>query len=85
MIVDLVVALVVVALAGSAWATWAGVPTRRRRRSSPPELEGDWWSRFETEFRAYAQRATKPSPQNRPGSPRRRSTDGPGRLSDRPE
>lgn len=25
-----------------------------RRHHTPPELRGDWWSRFETEFRAYA-------------------------------
>jgi hypothetical protein len=24
---------------------------------TPPELRGDWWSRFETEFRAYARQA----------------------------
>jgi hypothetical protein len=24
-------------------------------RRTPPELQGDWWQRFEREFRAYAQ------------------------------
>jgi hypothetical protein len=27
-----------------------------RRHRTPPDLRGDWWSRFESEFRAYAER-----------------------------
>ncbi|MBV9006733.1 MAG: hypothetical protein JOZ98_23155 [Solirubrobacterales bacterium] len=26
-------------------------------RRTPPELRGDWWPQFESEFRAYAERA----------------------------
>lgn len=28
----------------------------RRRRRTPPELRGDWWARFESDFRAYTER-----------------------------
>lgn len=28
----------------------------RRREEAPQELEGDWWRRFEAEFREYARR-----------------------------
>jgi hypothetical protein len=28
----------------------------KRRRGTPEDLRGDWWPRFETEFRAYASR-----------------------------
>ena len=28
----------------------------KRLRETPEELRGDWWSRFEAEFRAYARR-----------------------------
>lgn len=38
---------VTVLLGYVAWATW----TERR---TPAELRGDWWTRFEREFRAYA-------------------------------
>lgn len=31
-----------------------------RRRQTPVELRGDWWSRFEAEFRAYAARTSAP-------------------------
>jgi hypothetical protein len=27
-----------------------------RRRRTPPELRGDWWTSFEREFREYARR-----------------------------
>jgi hypothetical protein len=33
-----------------------------RRRRTPSELRGDWWTAFEREFRSYAKRAA--------GSPR---------------
>jgi hypothetical protein len=36
-----------------------------RRRRTPAELRGDWWPRFEAEFRAYARR-TASSPTRRP-------------------
>lgn len=49
------------------------------RRRTPPELRGDWWPRFEAEFRAYAERAASAASRNRdhtrdgkssPGDPR---------------
>ena len=46
----LVLVLAALALAGGACAI---VVTVRRRRT-PPELRGDWWTPFEREFRAYA-------------------------------
>jgi hypothetical protein len=30
-----------------------------RRRRTPPELRGDWWTPFEREFRAYARQAAR--------------------------
>lgn len=48
-------ALVIVALA-LAGGTCAIVLTVRRRRT-PRELRGDWWTAFEHEFRAYAKQA----------------------------
>lgn len=41
---------------------------------TPPELKGDWWSDFERQFRAYAQRAesethTTDNPTERHGPP----------------
>jgi hypothetical protein len=30
-------------------------------RRPPPELRGDWWSRFETQFRAYVRAQTRRS------------------------
>jgi hypothetical protein len=50
-----------------------------RRRSRPPELSGDWWSRFEREFRAYARCTSDTSAQFRS---RARDTD--HRDDDRP-
>ena len=47
-----------VLLLGAAW----------RRAHRPAELRGDWWSAFERDFRAYAQRSA-------PGSGERRTTD----------
>jgi hypothetical protein len=32
----------------------------KRLRDTPEELRGDWWSRFEAEFRDYAQRCESP-------------------------
>ncbi len=49
MIVLVVVVLLVVGLGvGLMRLAWS--------RSRPPELRGDWWKRFERDFRAYAQR-----------------------------
>jgi hypothetical protein len=51
MVVLIPLAVAAVALGASLLlATWT-------RRHTPPELRGDWWPRFETEFRAYAERA----------------------------
>jgi hypothetical protein len=37
-----------------------------RRQRTPPELRGDWWPKFEAEFRAYASRlAGQPEPGRR--------------------
>jgi hypothetical protein len=36
------------------------LPELRRRRMAA-ELRGDWWPRFEREFRAYARRPGKPA------------------------
>jgi hypothetical protein len=40
-----------------------------RRRRTPAELRGDWWARFEDEFRAYTTRL------ERSRRPRRRRSD----------
>ncbi len=45
----------------------------------PPELRGDWWAKFERDFRAYARQAAnsgKSPSRNKPGPGERRS---PGR------
>jgi hypothetical protein len=40
------------------------------RSRRPPELRGDWWSRFEREFRAYAEAAERSARrQRRPERP----------------
>jgi hypothetical protein len=54
-------ALVAVAIAVGAWA----IVTEIHRRRTPPELRGDWWERFEHEFRAYAARSTPPPRRDR--------------------
>ena len=46
----LALALVILAVAIGACAILITV----RRRRTPPELRGDWWTPFETEFRAFA-------------------------------
>jgi hypothetical protein len=51
----LVLVLAALALAGGACAI---VVTVRRRRT-PLELRGDWWTPFEREFRAYARQAAR--------------------------
>ncbi len=48
------------------------------RRRTPPELRGDWWQRFEREFRAYVDETARPArkppgpkqtPRARPAAP----------------
>ncbi|HLY48487.1 MAG TPA: hypothetical protein VKR21_04765 [Solirubrobacteraceae bacterium] len=48
--------LVVAVLIAVLLAVYCGFRVERRRRT-PPALRGDWWSAFESEFRAYAKRA----------------------------
>ena len=36
-----------------------------RARITPPELRGDWWSRFESEFRDYVGRSAGARPRQR--------------------
>ena len=43
-----------------------------RRMRTPPDLRGDWWTRFEREFRAYA-RAGNPRSKHPPGRKREES------------
>jgi hypothetical protein len=51
------VALLIVILGAVAGACALLVTVRRRR--TPPELRGDWWTPFEREFRAYARQAAR--------------------------
>jgi hypothetical protein len=37
----------------------------KRRRDTPEELRGDWWPRFEAEFRAYARNSEMPGGRTR--------------------
>ena len=46
-----------------AYAIWM-----KHRHDTPKELRGDWWSRFEAEFRAYALSDEMPRGRER-GSP----------------
>jgi hypothetical protein len=46
----LAIVLVLLSIAVGACAIFTAV----RRRRTPLELRGDWWVRFEREFRAYA-------------------------------
>jgi hypothetical protein len=50
----LALAILVLATASGIWA----IVVTARRRSTPRELRGDWWTPFEREFRAYAKQAT---------------------------
>jgi hypothetical protein len=50
--------LIVVGVALVALGARLLLPLWRRRRT-PPQLRGDWWARFESEFRAYAELAAK--------------------------
>jgi hypothetical protein len=51
----LALVLVIIALASGACAILVAL----RRRRTPPELRGDWWTPFEREFRAYARQASR--------------------------
>jgi hypothetical protein len=42
-----------------------GLPVLRRWRMNA-QLRGDWWSRFEREFREYAGAGAKSSPERQP-------------------
>ncbi len=44
---------------GLAVALTAFAMITAHRRESPKQLRGDWWSEFEREFRAYAERTTR--------------------------
>jgi hypothetical protein len=47
---------------------------RVKRRRTPEELRGDWWPRFEAEFRAYVRDREMPGRGGRePASPPRRT------------
>jgi hypothetical protein len=50
-----VLVLVLAALALAAGVCVIVITVRRRR--TPPELRGDWWTPFEREFRDYARQA----------------------------
>jgi hypothetical protein len=51
----LTLVLVIIALASGTCAILVAI----RRRRTPPELRGDWWTPFEREFRAYARQAAR--------------------------
>ncbi len=53
-----VILLVVFVIVALAVAVRLGLPVLQRRRIAA-ELRGDWWTRFEREFRAYASRSWK--------------------------
>jgi hypothetical protein len=56
--------IVTVVLAFAAYPTVCAV----RRHRKPPELRGDWWTPFERELRAYAERTSRSA--NRDGHQR---------------
>ncbi len=51
----LVLIIAFTVLAGGACAIFFAV----HRHRTPPELRGDWWSRFEGEFRVYARQSAR--------------------------
>lgn len=53
------IALVAIALIGALGAGVLLTMVCKRRR--PRELQGDWWARFERDFRAYVARSRPPS------------------------
>lgn len=71
-------------LAAVALALGGALVVKFYRRQTPPELRGDWWSRFEGAFREYERRTahdrrrrlevrdqTRSHPRRRPGMARR--------------
>jgi hypothetical protein len=58
-----VLALAVLVLAMASGICAIGVIARRRR--TPRELRGDWWTSFEREFRAYAEHVAARDPDRR--------------------
>jgi hypothetical protein len=73
--------LVLVGLAAAALAKHA-LRAEARRRATPRELRGDWWARFEDDFRRYAASTRPPHRRNeggnRPGQRRLREPRGDG-------
>ncbi len=64
-IICLVVLCVAIVAVSAHLARWIW-----RRHNTPRELRGDWWPRFESEFRAYVERGAKAA-----GESRRRTRD----------
>lgn len=54
------IVLVWLALAAAVIGVVAYAIRLRRMRNTPEELRGDWWARFEAEFRAYAREREMP-------------------------
>jgi hypothetical protein len=48
-----------------------GLVQAERCRRRPRELRGDWWGRFERQFRVYARTAQPRQPRPQPRQPRR--------------
>jgi len=53
------VAIIVLSITAAAFL-WLGVEVVRELRN-PSDLRGDWWVRFEREFRAYSDGQNPPS------------------------
>jgi uncharacterized lipoprotein YddW (UPF0748 family) len=69
MIVLIYLAVVAVVVGVAAYAM-----RMKSRRETPEELRGDWWSRFEADFRAYARRwEIEHAPERHRGGPLRPS------------
>ncbi len=54
------IALAVLVIGALALVAYCAFPAWRQHRV-PRDLRGDWWPRFEAEFRAYAERAATQS------------------------
>ena len=72
------IVLVWVALAAAPIGVAAYAWRLKRRRDTPEELRGEWWPRFEAEFREYARRCDIP----RRGTRERRSQPRPTQRRD---
>ena len=72
------IVLVCVALAAGLIGFAAYAWRLKRRRDTPEELRGEWWPRFEAEFREYARRCEIP----RRGIRERRSQPRPSQRRD---